>query len=298
MRRLVYGLFLLCCAFTAHGETRVIVLGSGTPVPHPERAGPGVAVVVDGAAYLFDAGGGVAQRAIEASQRHDIPGLIPQEINHLFITHLHSDHLHDVAEIASARWWSRPQRLQVFGPRGTRAYMDLVDSAAAIEADIRAVGTPPELIVDREGFRTVVTEIEDGLVYEDVAIRVEAFTVPHGDIRPAFGFKVITADKTIVISGDTTYSEEVARQAAGADILLHEVVSGDRLGMQSEFWQDYHGSSHTTGTQVAQVANAAQPGLVVLYHILFLGATAEEVVAEVKRDYDGEVVLANDLDAF
>src|SRR5690606_23500691 len=151
---------------------------------------------------------------------------------------------------------------------------------------------------DREGFRAEVHEIEDGLVFEDEAIRVEAFTVPHGDIRPSFGYKVTTADKTIVISGDTTYSEEVARQAAGADILIHEVVSGDRLGTQSEFWQDYHGSSHTTGAQVAEVARAARPGLVVLYHILFLGGTAEEIVADVKRDYDGEVVMANDLDAF
>lgn len=291
-------LLLLLATLPAQAQTRVIILGTGTPVPDAERAGPGVAVVVNGEAYAFDAGGGMAQRAIEASRKYGIPGLIPQEIDHLFITHLHSDHIHDVSELASARWWSRPGRLNIYGPRGTAQYMEFMNSASAIEADIRAVGTPDELIVDREGFRAKVTEIRDGLVFENADIRVTAFTVPHGDIKPAFGYKVTTADKTIVISGDTAYSETVAEQAKGADILIHEVISGDRLSTQSEFWQLYHGSSHTTASELAQVAKAARPGLLVLYHILFLGGTAEEIVAEVKRGYDGEVVMASDLDIF
>ena len=298
MSRLLLSLLLLLATLASQAQTSVVILGTGTPVPDPERSGPGVAVVTGGQAYVFDAGGGMVHRAVQAAARYGLPSLTPQNIGHLFLTHLHSDHIHDVAELASARWWGRQQRLQIFGPRGLRDYAEHMSAAAAIEADIRAAGTPPELITDREGFRTEVTEIEDGVVFRNEDITVEAFTVPHGDIRPAFGYKVTTADKTIVISGDTAFSESLAEKARGADILIHEVTSGDRLAEQSEFWQDYHGSSHTTATEVAQIATIAQPGLLVLTHILFLGADAEEIVAEVKRSYDGNVVLANDLDLF
>ena len=289
-------LLLYCCQTLA--TTDVIVLGTGTPTPEAGRAGAGIAVVVNGASYLFDAGSGTHFRAIEAMEKYGLPELNPQTINYLFITHLHSDHIHDIDNFVMARWWGRAQRMNVYGPEGLDGIIDNINSIGEIEGRIRAAGTPPELVTDRKGYRATAHEIQPGLVFENADIRVEAFTVPHGDIKPAFGYKVTTADRTIVISGDTAYSEEIARQAEGADLLFHEVISGDLLSSMSEFWQQYHGSSHTVTQDVARVANAARPGKVVLYHILFIGQTAEGIVAEIKRDYDGEVVLANDLDRF
>jgi len=288
----------LCWTLPALAQTRVVILGTGTPTPVADRSGPGVAVITNGKAYVFDAGGGMVKRAVQASEKLGIRELNPQEINTLFLTHLHSDHIHDISELASARWWSRPQRLAIHGPKGTAAYVEHMNAAARIEADIRAVGTPEQLIVDREGYMATATEIEDGLVFENADIKVEAFTVPHGDIRPAFGYRVTTADKTIVISGDTAYSELLAEMARGVDILIHEVMSGDRLATQSEFWQQYHGASHTSAADVGRVASIAQPALVVLYHVLFFDATAEDIVAEANRVWPGKVVLANDLDVF
>ncbi len=298
--QLIILLFILSfsSSLLAQSETKVVILGTGTPVPDANRSGPGVAIITNGEAYVFDAGGGMRHRAIQAWQLYNIPELNPQDIQYLFITHLHTDHIHDIPELAGARWWARAQRLKIWGPQGLQAYTDSMTAMAAIEADIRAVGTPEQLVTDREGYKTEVTEIEDGIVFQNADITVEAFTVPHGEIRPAFGYKVTTADKTIVISGDTSFSELLAEKAKGVDILIHEIASGDGLASQSEFWQDYHGSSHTTADKVAEVANIAKPGLLVLYHILFLGKTAEEIVAEVERDYDGEVVMANDLDIF
>lgn len=293
-----YCLALFYSSAALAQESRVIILGTGTPVPLADRSGPGVAVITNGEAYLFDAGGGMVKRAVEAWQKYDIPALYPQDIKHLFITHLHSDHIHDIAELASHRWWARQQRLSVYGPKGLQSYVDNMNNMLAIESDIRAVGTPPELVTDRHGYQAQATEIESGIVFSNDDITVEAFTVPHGQIRPAFGYLVTTADKTIVISGDTTYSELLAEKARGADILIHEVYSGDELGKQSEFWQQYHGRSHTSAQQVADVANIARPGKVVLTHILFFNASAEDIVAEVKRTYDGDVVMANDLDMF
>jgi ribonuclease BN (tRNA processing enzyme) len=294
--------FVFSCSFIqsayAQTATQVIILGTGTPVPEADRTGPGVAVVVNGEAYVFDAGGGMVKRAVQAAQRFNIPELNPQDIKYLFLTHLHSDHIHDVSELASSRWWGRKQRLAIYGPKGLGDYVTHMNAMAAIEADIRAAGTPEQLITDRHGYLASATEIEDGIVFRNDDITVEAFTVPHGKIKPAFGFKVTTRDKTIVISGDTTYSDTVAEKARGVDILIHEVYSGDQLSQQSAFWQDYHGHSHSSGSQVAAVANIARPGLVVLTHILFFNATAEDIVNEVTRDYDGKVVMANDLDRF
>lgn len=281
-----------------NSATRVVILGTGTPVPIADRTGPGVAVITNGEAYVFDAGGGMVKRAAQAWERYDIPELYPQDIKYLFLTHLHSDHIHDVSELATHRWWGRAQRLSVFGPKGIAEYVKNMTAMAAIEAETRAAGTPEQLVTDRFGYMANATEIEAGIVFSNDDITVEAFTVPHGEIRPSFGYKITTRDKTIVISGDTTYSETLAEKARGADLLIHEVYSGDRLSQQSEFWQQYHGNSHTSAEQVATVANIARPGLVVLTHILFFNATAEEIVAEVKRSYDGEVVMANDLDMF
>lgn len=294
-----YFLFsLILLSACAQAETKVIMLGTGTPTPVADRSGPGVAIIVDGQAYVFDAGGGMVKKAQEANLKLHIAELNPQDIKYLFLTHLHSDHIQDVSELASARWWSRPQRLTIYGPKGIAKYTDLINQAAKIEADLRAAGTPAQLITDREGYLASAIEIEDGLVFQNAAIKVEAFTVSHGDIRPAFGYRISTADKTIVISGDTSYNENLAKMASGADILIHEVMSGDGLATQSEFWQLYHGASHTSATDVGRVANIAKPKLVVLYHILFFSATAEEIVAEVNRTYKGKVVLANDLDVF
>jgi len=300
MSRVLSLAFLLSLLFgtPTRADTRVIILGTGTPVPDAARAGPGVAVVVDGRAYLFDAGSGVLHRSIQASEKYQLPGLQPQNISYLFLTHLHSDHIHDVADLASSRWWSRSTRLHITGPEGTAAYNERMVEMATIEANLRAAGTPPQLITDREAFRSTATDMQEGLVFSNDDIRVEAFLVPHGDIEPAYGYRVTTADKTLVISGDTAYSEKIAEMATGVDLLIHEVMSGDDLASQSEFWQLYHGNSHTRASDVARVANLAKPGLVVLYHILFFNASADDIVAEVKRDYQGTVVLANDLDAF
>lgn len=301
MRTIVRAALAASLALFALGglaETRVVVLGTGTPVPDAERAGAGIAVVVGGEAYLFDAGAGVVFRSTQAAAKHGLDELIPQNISHLFITHLHSDHIHDVAELASARWWSRERRLDVYGPAGTAEYVAHMNAMHTVEADVRTPGTPPELITDDEGFLANAIEIDPGVVFENEDLRVEAFTVDHGDIKPSFGYRIVTSDRTIVISGDTTYSPAVAEQAEGADLLFHEVISGDRLGELSPFWQHYHGTSHTTTQQVARLATEARPAQLVLYHVLFIGATADEILAEVTRDYDGLVVLAEDLDLF
>lgn len=278
--------------------TQVVVLGTGTPVPDPLRAGAGVAVIHKGEAYLFDAGDGVVSRAIRAHLELGMKELDPPNIRYVFFTHLHSDHIHDYSVLASKVWWRRKGRLHAWGPVGLKALTDPMNEMMKVEADLRSRGTPDDVIGDPEGYRVEVTEISEGVVYTRDDLTIEAFTVPHGGIKPAFGYKVTTDDKTIVISGDTSYSEVLIEKARNADILIHEVISKKGVGSLPGSWQEYHRDSHTLPDQLARVATKARPRLLVLYHILFFGATAEEVLAEVKAGYDGEVVLANDLQVF
>ena len=291
----VLSVFLLTPAL-ASAETRVVVLGTGTPILDYQRAGAGIAVVYNGRAYLFDVGGGVVQRAIEANQRLGIEALNPTSIERVFFTHLHSDHMLDFPELASTLWWRRATQIHIWGPRGVSAMADGMVAMMAADTRIRNDGNQP--VVHPDFYKVMATEIDAGFVFEEGGIRIESFAVSHGAVKPAFGYKVTTPDKTIVISGDTTYSPKLVEMARGADILFHEVISESGLKDLDEFWQKYHSSSHTVSSDVARVANETRPGLLVLYHVAFYGAPPDSALKEVQALYKGKVVMASDLDIY
>ncbi len=289
-------LFLAGNAFASTG-TKVVMLGTGTPVPDYKRAGPGIAVVYNGEAYLFDTGAGTVRNAITAQQKFGIEELDPTRIKYVFYTHLHSDHTIDFAELVQTYWWRKDFKIQVYGPREIEAMAKGMDEMMASDVQFRIESIQP--VKRKDAAQVDVHPIEaGGVVYQSEGITIEAFVVPHGEFKPAFGYKVSTPDKTIVISGDTAFSEDIIDKAKGADVLLHEVISQEGLNKLSKFWQDYHLAYHTPTGKVAEIANRAKPGLLVLYHALFYGAPEDSVLKEIKQLYDGEVVLANDLDVF
>ena len=167
-----------------------------------------------------------------------------------------------------------------------------------VEAKLRAGGTPRDGIILLDGYRVEATEITGGIVFEKGDLVIEAFPVPHGDIKPSLGYKITTADKSIVISGDTGFSKTIMEKARGVDLLFHEVISRKGLKNVSDFWRRYHTSSHTPTDELAELASNARPKKLVLYHLLFFGASEQEMLEEVRSGYDGEVILANDLDLF
>lgn len=173
-------------------DTRLILLGTGTPNADPERSGPALAVVVDSAVYLVAAGPGVVRRAAAA-------GFDVKQVNRVFLTHLHSDHTVGLPDLLLTPWvLEREQPLEVFGPRGTAAMMRHIERA--YEADIRRRidGIQPQ---NPTGWRAAVHEITPGVVYEDANVRVTAFLVDHEDWPEAFGFRFDTRDRSIVVSG-------------------------------------------------------------------------------------------------
>lgn len=136
---------------------------------------------------------------------------------------------------------------------------------------------------------------QDGLIYSDSLVKVEAFKVVHGSWTNAFGFRFTTPDKTIVISGDTRPCENLLKYSKNADILIHEVYSYYRWTKRNQFWRDYHEANHTSTYELGELAAKTKPGKVVLYHLLLWGASENDLLKEILEKYDGEVIVGNDL---
>ena len=270
---------------------RVILLGTGNPNPDPERAGPSVAVTVDESVYIIDFGAGVVRQAVKA-------GLKPSQLTRGFLTHLHSDHTTGYPDlILTPAVVGRRTALEVFGPTGTQSMTHHI--LAAYEEDFREriSGLEP---ASTEGYEVDVHEISGenpGVVYEDSHVSVEAFSVVHGSWS-AYGFKFLTPDKTIVVSGDTAPSSTLIERSMGCDILVHEVYSSASLATRPPDWRKYHSSMHTSSYELAEIASKVNPSLLVLYHQLAWNRTDDELVAEIKERYDGKVVSGRDLDSF
>jgi ribonuclease BN (tRNA processing enzyme) len=277
-------------------QTQIVVLGTGTPVPDAHRAGSSIAVIHKGEAYLFDIGAGAIQNAVIARYKYDIPSLYPSQICCVFLTHMHSDHTMDYSELAATLWWRSRPPLRAWGPVGLEQMTNGMYEMMAPDTALRTGGAQP--IQDSATNRIDVTEIEEGIIFRKDDLTVEAFAVNHGRIKPAYGYRITTIDKTIVISGDTSYSEKLLEKARGVDILFHEVISDSGLARNTEYWQNYHKFSHTLASELGKLASEARPELLVLYHGLFYGVPEPVIVNEVEATYDGEVILANDLDIF
>ncbi|MFX1265154.1 MAG: MBL fold metallo-hydrolase [Promethearchaeota archaeon] len=271
--------------------TRVILLGTGNPNPDPQRMGPSVAVIVDGSVYLVDFGVGIVRRAVEA-------GLEPSQLTRGFLTHLHSDHTIGYPDlILTPAVVGRTTALEVHGPSGTQSMTDHILAAYREDLRERINGLEPAI---PEGYVVNVHEFAGGtsdVVYQDRHVTVEAFPVVHGTWS-AYGFKVLTPDRTIVISGDTAPSSTLVEKSVSCDVLVHEVYSAVSLATRPPDWREYHSSMHTSSYELAEIASKANPDLLVLYHQLAWNRTDDELVAEVKERYDGEVVSGRDLDGF
>ena len=289
-------LLILALSFSClYADTKLLILGSGTPNPDPERSGSAYAIVTNGQSYLVDFGPGVIRRAsaFSPSWGGEFESMEIQNLNYAFLTHLHSDHSAGLADLILSPWvLEREEPLNLFGPRGLKRMADKITDAYQIDIDYRINGSQPSNL---EGYKTKVTEIAEGIIYEDKYIAVEAFENNHGDFKNSFGFVFTTKDKKIVISGDTAYSQKVIDKSKEADILVHEVYSEKGFKEKTRDWQIYHKAHHTSAPDVGKIASMSKPKKLVLSHILFWGNSKESIVEEVKSNFDGEVIIAEDL---
>jgi ribonuclease BN (tRNA processing enzyme) len=270
-------------------STVVVLLGTGTPRPDPEASGPATAIVVGQRVFLVDAGPGVERRL--AAAHLPIDG-----VTALFVTHLHSDHTLGYPDLIFTSWvMGRTKPLAAYGPHGLRAMTDHILAAWAEDIDVRTNGLEKRT---QGGYRVDVHEISPGVVYDSAGVRVTAFAVEHGTWREAYGYRFDTPGRSVVISGDTKPSENLVRAAAGADVLVHEVYPAARMAAESPPWPTYMREFHTSDVELGQLAARIRPKLLILSHIIRRGATDEELLAGVRKSFDGRVVVGHDLERY
>jgi ribonuclease BN (tRNA processing enzyme) len=286
-------------ARAAAGQTQVVLLGTGTPRPDPDRSGPATAIVVNNRAYLVDAGPGLVRRA-QAAFDKGIRSLAVTNLTTAFITHLHSDHTVGYRDLIFTTWvQGRTEPLKVYGPAGTEAMTSHIMQAWDVDINVRTTG-----LEQRSTNRLTVNahDIKPGVVFEDKNVKVTAFPTPHGELPQSFGYRFQTADRTIVISGDTSPGSALVENCRKCDVLIHEAYSEKYQPADMPNWLQYRPKYHTTTSQLAEIANKTQPGLLILYH-RGVGPRGREIsdeqyLAEVHQIYRGAVVVARDLDVY
>jgi ribonuclease BN (tRNA processing enzyme) len=294
-------------AYKTSPITKVVLLGTGTPGPDPERSGPCVAIVVNDTPYLVDLGPGVVRRA-SAAYRKGVKGLHFSKLKTAFVTHLHSDHTVGFPDFIFTPWVvGRTGPVQVYGPSGIKAMTDHILEAWKEDIRIRTEGMEKDFPEHNDsGYKVDVHEISPGVMYQDNNVTVKAFLVNHGEWNvpggggpQAFGYRFETPDRTIVVSGDTSASQNVIDNCNGCDILVHEVYTIKGHAAAVPAWQAYQLKYHTSSEQVAELARKARPTLLVLYHQIYLRdtSTRDDLLQEMSA-YKGEFVSGLDLDIY
>jgi ribonuclease Z len=273
-----------------HSQTiKVTLLGTGCPPPVMNRFGPSILVEAGERKFLFDAGRGASQRLAQLAVRW-------QDIDGVFLTHLHSDHVVGFPDLWLTGWLLGPGRnrpLDVWGPRGTQKMMSHLEQA--FEADIRI-----RLYDDRpspDGVVILATDIREGVVYEKAGVKITAFEVDHAPVRPAFGYRIDFNGRSVVLSGDTRVSQNLIRHAQGVDLLVHEVAAPDsfrRAGVTAERAKTVI-EHHVTPEQAGEVFAKTKPRLAVYSHIVWPTATEADLIPTTRKTYAGALEVGEDL---
>jgi ribonuclease Z len=280
-------------------DFRVTLLGTGVPIPSPDRFGPGTLIEAGNQKLLIDAGRGITMRLFQLK--------IPiGKIDPLFLTHFHSDHTSGFPDLWLTGWLessfgTRRTPLRVIGPTGTKALTSNLERAYAADIKIRIEDEklPPE------GIAILAEEFEaDGVVYEKDGVRVIAFQVDHGDaIKPAYGYRIEYGGRSVVVSGDTRYNENVVKHGIGTDLLIHEVAAARPALMTQAFMQRII-AHHTTPREAGLVFSRTNPKLAVYTHLVLpasdtvLPATVADLIAETRTTYSGPLEIGEDLMSF
>jgi ribonuclease BN (tRNA processing enzyme) len=279
--------------------TQVVMLGTGTPRPDPERSGPATAIVVNGKAYLVDVGPGVVRRA-QAAFDKGITALAVANLTTVFITHLHSDHTVGYPDLIFTPWViGRKEPLNVYGPAGTEAMTRHIMEAWQVDIDVRTKGLEQR---GTAGITVNAHDIKAGPVYQDANVKVTAFPTPHGELPGSFGYRFDTADRSVVVAGDTSPGMPLVEACHGCDVLIHEAYAEAYQPADMPNWTNYRSRYHTLATELGEIAAKAQPKLLVVYH-RGIGARGREIpdetyLSEIHRGFSGKVVLARDLDVY
>jgi ribonuclease Z len=271
-------------------DMRLILLGTGYPYPHPERAGPSCAVVVGEKVFIVDAGRGIGLRLAAIGNPWS-------SIEAAFLTHLHSDHIDGLPDLFHSAWeFGKGTPFELYGPKGTQTVADGILQFYGPDIHIRRDLTEK---LSPQGATIKVHEIQEGVVYEKPGeVKVTAFLVEHPPVEPSFGYRFDSGKHSIVITGDMRPNPNLLRFAEGADILVHEAYLRKNRATLSSFgepkrWsvQDYHSSAQEAGEAAAK----AKVKILVLTHLMPPTAPEQDFLDEAKKAFSGKILVGRDL---
>jgi len=274
-------------------DLKVTLLGTGHPSPRLDRFGPSTLIEAAEQKILFDCGRGTMQRAYQIQSQ-------TQDLDKLFLTHLHSDHTTGIPDlwITGTVMGRHDNSLRIWGPRGTRAMASNLKKAFAVDLKVRREGEQSFGLKPRKGIEIEAADIDEGFVYEEDGLSVEPFRVNHYDHysdEPSLGYRVKYNDRSVVLSGDTCFCENLIEYSRGADLLIHEVAAAPR---DSDLSNDirYILSLHTQPEECGKIFSRVSPRLAVYYHVIqCLGVSLEEMMDRTRKMYSGPVVFGEDL---
>jgi len=268
----------------------ITLLGTGSPVPDPNRAGPSTLVRANGQTFLIDCGRGVLQRAAAV-------GVSAAGLSALLLTHLHSDHIGDLGDLLITRWISTfttdPAPLPIIGPPGTAETVEA--TLAAFRHDI---GYRLAHHADLTGPPAVeVLEHTDGVVWDRDGVTIRVAPTDHRPVAPTIGFRIESGSESVVLAGDTVPCDTLDGLARGADALVHTVIRKEILDNvpQQRVREicDYHSSVQ----QAAATATRAGVGTLVMTHYVppLVPGQEEQWRALAATEFGGRIELGDDL---
>ena len=251
-----------------------LVCGSRSPLPHPRRAETCILINAGGNYYVIDVGDGSASNLRSY-------GVNLGKIKAVLLTHLHSDHISDLADIHMGTWvaQSRTKRLDVYGPSGVEFVTKGFEDAYKLDFKYRNEHHGDEVApINIVGFDPHPVDLLNPVVINENGLKVTAFKVPHDPVKPALGYRFDFKGRSIVISGDTSYSENLITYAKDADVLFHEAQANHILEIMKGVANKAGNSLtakvlddittyHTTPKDAAKVANLANVDHLVFYHL-------------------------------
>jgi ribonuclease Z len=271
----------------------VTVLGSGTPVPSATQFGAAILVQAGNKNMMFDCGRGCTTRLAQ------IDKTLIKQVDHLFVTHLHSDHLVGIDDLWLNGWTQgRKVPLQTWGPKGTNDLMEGIRNTFKQDIEFRVNDNVP---APSAGLDNAFTDfpLEGGVLVNVDGLKVTAFLVDHGSIKPAYGYKIEYKGRTVVISGDTTTTESLYTQGKNADVFLLEVLSPSTIAYLEAYYSKHQVATvlsyHMTADQTAELLKKTKPRLGVYYHTNNDQNASDSLLKATSEIYKGEVVVSHDL---
>lgn len=276
---------------------KVVLLGTGSPLPDPQRAGPCTLVQAGAQNVMVDCGRGALMRLLAA-------GVLPGMIDHLLLTHLHSDHLTDVNDLVTTRWIMMPEHrpLHVWGPPGTRAMIDALLAMLGPDQSYRLAHHDD--LREQGPLQVEVTELGDGGRVDVDGLDISVHATDHRPVEPSIGFRIGHQGKVAAIAGDTVPCPGLDDLCRDADIYVQTVIRPDLVerlaaivptGQRFLDILDYHSSVEQAGQTAARngvrslvlthCVPAVQPG------------QEDEWRALAARHFSGTVIVGPDLTA-